>query len=138
MQSLPHYKDLLLEIDNLNLLLRELIRRERDLYSELGPPRELKAYDTAKETAPRVARDAERVLPEWIDVQHKRIDCQKKLNALLELKLRIDRNLEQLTGLDLRVVKLRDVDGLTMQEIAGELGYSEVWIKKISARNPRG
>lgn len=50
---------------------------------------------------------------------------------------RMEKKIKELEGLDQKVVYLRDIEGMTLAEIAEKLGYSEIYIKKISARNKR-
>ncbi|NBI08080.1 sigma factor-like helix-turn-helix DNA-binding protein [Senegalia massiliensis] len=50
---------------------------------------------------------------------------------------KIKSNMKQLEGIDYKVVYLRDVEGKTLEEIADELGYSVIWIKKVSAKNKK-
>lgn len=52
-------------------------------------------------------------------------------------KKTMEERIERLEGIDHKVVYLRDIQGKTLKEIADELGYSEIYIKKISARNKR-
>ena len=52
-------------------------------------------------------------------------------------KKKIEEEIKKLEGLDKKVVYMRDIEGKTLKEIADELGYSEIYIKKISARNKR-
>jgi hypothetical protein len=40
-------------------------------------------------------------------------------------------------GLEHRVAYMRDIQGMTLPEIAAELGYSYDWVKKLSARTKR-
>lgn len=62
--------------------------------------------------------------------------------TLLEEKEKIRKKIEQriseLESIDYKVCYLRDVKGMTLPEIAAELGYSYSWIKKISMRNKKG
>lgn len=51
-----------------------------------------------------------------------------------QAKAEIEKHLSELDRLDRKVAYLRDVEGWTLPEIASHLGYSLVWIKKISAR----
>lgn len=46
----------------------------------------------------------------------------------------IEKRMAKLEGLEHKVAYLRDVKGMTLAEIAAELGYSHIWVKKISAR----
>jgi hypothetical protein len=58
---------------------------------------------------------------------------RSKEQTLRTIELRISR----LESIDYKVSHLRDIKGMTLPEIASELGYSYDWIKKISARNKR-
>lgn len=49
----------------------------------------------------------------------------------------IEDRLHDFEGTDQKVAYMRDIEGKTLQEIADELGYSLIWIKKISARTKR-
>lgn len=59
------------------------------------------------------------------------------INNYKEIIDKIKSNMKQLEGIDYKVVYLRDVEGKTLEEIADELGYSVIWIKKVSARNKK-
>ena len=59
------------------------------------------------------------------------------IERLERSKENLEERIEQLEGLDKRVIYKRDVEGKKLYEIADELGFSEIYIKKISARNPR-
>lgn len=43
----------------------------------------------------------------------------------------------QLDSIDFKVVYMRDIEGMLLQEIAKKLGYTEQYIKEISARNKK-
>lgn len=49
----------------------------------------------------------------------------------------IEQRISELKSIDYEVCYRRDVLGMTLIEIAADLGYSEIWIKKISARNKK-
>jgi DNA-directed RNA polymerase specialized sigma24 family protein len=49
----------------------------------------------------------------------------------------IEQRISRLDSIDYKVTHMRDIRGMTLPEIAVELGYSYDWIKKISARNKR-
>ena len=59
------------------------------------------------------------------------------IERLERSKENLEERIEQLEGLDKRVIYKRDVEEKKLYEIADELGFSEIYIKKISARNPR-
>jgi DNA-directed RNA polymerase specialized sigma subunit len=61
---------------------------------------------------------------------------QNTIERLTKIKEQIKQNIENMDGLDKKVAYMRDVEGKKLIEIADELGYSEIYIKKISARNP--
>lgn len=70
--------------------------------------------------------------------QSKRIDKQiaaaeNIINNLDRRIEKIENTLQELQGLDYKVVYLRDIELMTLLEIAEELGYSETHIKRISA-----
>lgn len=54
-----------------------------------------------------------------------------------EARKEIEGRLNQFEGLEQKVAYLRDIEGKTLAEIAADLGYSLIWIKKISARTKR-
>jgi DNA-directed RNA polymerase specialized sigma24 family protein len=68
-------------------------------------------------------------------------DLVEEYTILLEEKERTRKEIEQrmneFEGLEQKVVYMRDVKGMTLPEIAADLGYSYVWIKKISAKTKR-
>lgn len=49
----------------------------------------------------------------------------------------IEQRMNEFEGLEQKVAYMRDVKGMTLPEIAADLGYSYVWIKKISAKTKR-
>ncbi|SEN53533.1 sigma factor-like helix-turn-helix DNA-binding protein [Lihuaxuella thermophila] len=65
-------------------------------------------------------------------------DQVEMYSTLLEEKEKtrkeIEKRMSEFEGLEYKVSYLRDVKGMTLAEIAAELGYSYIWIKQISAR----
>ena len=49
----------------------------------------------------------------------------------------IEKTIENMSGIDRKVVYLRDIKGMKLEEIADELHFSIVYIKKVSARNKK-
>ncbi len=137
MDSIKLYKDLLSEIDNLELLKSELEAQKKRLRREMQEPRHIKAYDTAKETSPQPSRPLEVVLNELIDIDYRLKYVDDILKSRRLAKKKINENLKQLEGLDYQVVYYRDIEGLTLGEIAMELNLSVPWIKRVSSRNPK-
>lgn len=62
-------------------------------------------------------------------------DIALKLNRLEQLEKAILEEVYKFDRLDFKVVYLRDITGLKISEIADTLGYSEQYIKEISAKN---
>lgn len=62
---------------------------------------------------------------------------QQAITNMEKSRKRMEKKIKELEGLDQKVVYLRDIEGMTLAEIAEKLGYSEIYIKKISARNKR-
>lgn len=62
---------------------------------------------------------------------------QQAIANMEKSKKKIEEGIGKLEGLDKKVVYMRDIEGMTLADIAEELGYSEIYIKKISARNKR-
>ena len=49
-------------------------------------------------------------------------------------KAQIEKRINEFDGIEYQVAYRRDVKGMTIAEIAADMGYSEIWIKKISSR----
>ena len=49
----------------------------------------------------------------------------------------IEKHMSEFEGIEYKVAYLRDVKGMTLPEVAADLGYSYDWIKKLSARTSR-
>lgn len=62
---------------------------------------------------------------------------EETIKKMIESKEKIEKCIEEIEGIDKKVVYKRDIEGKTLRDIADELGYSEIYIKKISARNPK-
>lgn len=77
-----------------------------------------------------------------LDICLKRMDeiCDQieEYSTLLENKEKVRKEIEsrmsEFEGLEGKIAYLRDVKGMTLAEIAAELGYSYIWIKQLSAR----
>lgn len=61
--------------------------------------------------------------------------CAKVVEDMERCKKRIESKMENLESIDKKVVYMRDIKNMTLRQIADELGYSEIYIKKISAKN---
>jgi len=115
------YHDLCKEIDMLEIRIRDL---------EMEYKWWLKAcHGTGRNAVP-------------LDICLKRMeeicDQVEMYSTLLETKEKtreeIEKRMSELEGLEGKVMYMREVEGKTLAEIAADLGYSYIWIKKISAR----
>lgn len=62
---------------------------------------------------------------------------EEAIEGMIKSRNKIKGRMEELEGLDKKVVYMRDIEGKALKDIANELGYSEIYIKKISARNSK-
>ena len=60
---------------------------------------------------------------------------QETIRQLNESRDKMKKYIENLDGLDKKVIYMKDIEKKTLKEIAKELGYSYQYIKEISARN---
>lgn len=139
--TIKSYKDLCNEIEIWKERLRtyevqiEAIRK----LARLDGPSDIKAIDYTKPIGGTSVSQIgfEEALEMLAKIQNHIFLHQRAIKDMEKSKRKIEDSIERLEGLDKRVVYLRDIEGLTLMEIAMEIGYSEVYIKKISARNKR-
>lgn len=62
---------------------------------------------------------------------------ESAIQRMKESRDYIEEAIKELDGIDKKVVYMRDIEEKVLKDIADELGYSEIYIKKISARNPK-
>lgn len=129
------YKDLCIEIDIANMNISRLKNEKKSLEGLLKPPGELKAqtysdmphgsmnFTTLERVIPRINR---------IDVMLEREEII--LKGMLEQKELMNIKLRSLTGLEYKIVKLRDVDTLNYIQIAQRLNISEITVKRTMAK----
>lgn len=129
------YKDLCIEIDIANMNISRLKNEKKSLEGLLKPPGELKAqtysdmphgsmnFTTLERVIPRINR---------IDVMLEREEII--LKGMLEQKELMNIKLRSLTGLQYKIVKLRDVDGLNYIQISQRLNISEITVKRTMAK----
>ena len=132
------YKNLCIEIeiyqDVVNDLQRQVNRLKKRLFQG---PREITGYDTSKIPGSSEYKPADKQWEEYVKTDLALRAAQSRLDELKKLKSEVDKKLEQLEGIDYEVVYLRDVENKRLVDIADNLGMSEIWIKKVSSRNPR-
>ena len=140
MDTIKSYKDLCEEIEiwkerlkTYEIQLKTIIK-----LAKLDGPSDITAIDYSK---PYVDGTKQIGFEEALEMLHKiesHIYLHKEAIANMEKsKKKIEEEIKKLEGLDKKVVYMRDIEGKTLKEIADELGYSEIYIKKISARNKR-
>lgn len=140
MGVIKSYKDLCEEIEiwkerlkTYEIQLKTIIK-----LAKLDGPSDITAIDYSK---PYVDGTRQIGFEEALEMLHKiesHIYLHKEAIANMEKsKKKIEEEIKKLEGLDKKVVYMRDIEGKTLKEIADELGYSEIYIKKISARNKR-
>jgi len=132
------YKNICIETEIYQAVVDDLQRHMQRLRKKLlQGPREITGYDTAKIPGSSENKPADRLWEEYVDTDLKLKAAQNRLDELKRLKSEVDKKLEQLEGIDYEVVYLRDVENKRLVDIADNLGMSEIWIKKVSSRNPR-
>ncbi|MCF6461480.1 sigma factor-like helix-turn-helix DNA-binding protein [Clostridium sp. Cult3] len=138
MDTIKSYKDLCSEIEIWKERLKtyeiqiEAIRK----LAKLDGPKDITGIDY---TQPYVDGTNQIGFEEALEMLHKienHIYLHQQAIANMEKsKKKIEENIKKLEGLDKRVVYMRDIEGMTLADIAEELGYSYQYIKEVSARN---
>lgn len=138
MRGIKNYKDLCLEIDIQKIRVREIENEIRQLKKLLEGPKELTGIDYSKEPGGQIIHiPLDKVFDRVVRLEEK-LDVEKEiLREKIRAKKEIDERLLKLKGLDYKVVYLRDIKGMKLEDIAEELGYSKRHIERISARNKK-
>lgn len=136
--AIDTYKDLCIEIDIANMNISRYKNEKKTLEVLLKAPGELKAQTYSD--MPHNCKDfttLERIIPRIniIDVKLEREEIL--LKGMLEQKELMNIKLRSLTGLQYKIVKLRDVDGLNYIQIAQRLNISEITVKRTMAKIKR-
>ncbi|SDX85240.1 sigma factor-like helix-turn-helix DNA-binding protein [Tepidimicrobium xylanilyticum] len=140
MDTIKSYKDLCSEIEIWKERLKtyEIQIEAIKKLAKLDGPKHITGIDY---TQPYVDGTRQIGFEEALEMLHKiesHIYLHKEAIANMEKsKKKIEEEIKKLERLDKKVVYMRDIEGKTLKEIADELGYSEIYIKKISARNKR-
>lgn len=119
MEPYRYYCDLINEIELLEYQL-EICFEERRQWDFMGRLGQTVRVDQAAERLDKLAGQIERL--------SEQIDRKKKYQKHIKHKL------SEFKSIDYKVAYGRIVKGQTLEEIAVDLGYSLVWIKKVSAR----
>lgn len=126
--------------DDIDILAEQLqtLKRTRQRIIESQAPREMSGINY--DGMPRGSMDATPL--EVIASELMRLDAKIKaitgmLEGYSEVKTRFERKLQEKQGLAYQVVYRRDAKGMTLDQIADELGYTYGYICNISAQHPK-
>lgn len=140
MDIIKSYKDLCREIEIWKTRV-EAYKAEIEALNKLAKiygPSEVKGIDYTK---PHIQETGQLAFEDYLhrlqQLDHHIYLHEEAIKRMTDTKNKIKEKLEELEGLDKRVVYMRDIEGMTLADIAEELGYSEIYIKKISAKNKR-
>ena len=134
MYAINTYKDLCIDIDVANMNITRLKNEKKSLEGLLKAPGELKAqtysdmphgsmnFTTLERVIPRINR---------LEIRLEREELA--LKGMLEQKEQMNIKLRSLTGMQYKIVKLRDVDGLNYIQISQRLNISERTVKRAMA-----
>ena len=133
--AIDTYKDLCIEIDIANMNITRYKNEKKSLEGLLKPPGELKAqtytdmpkgsmnFTTLERTMPRI---------NIIDVKLERENII--LKGMLEQKELMNIKLKSLTGIEYKIVKLKDVDSLNYIQISQRLNISKSKVERTMAK----
>lgn len=129
------YKDLCIEIDIANMNISRYKNEKKSLEASLKAPGELKAQTYSD--MPHGCKDfttLERVIPRIniIDVKLEREEII--LKGMLEQKELMNVKLRGLTGMQYKIVKLKEVDELNYIQISQRLNISKSTVEKTMAK----
>lgn len=120
------YHDLCQEVEILELRLQDL---EGDIkYSNK------QVFKGVLPSTPPVHIPFDKALISYDDTNAKIDETFEWLGQKLEARKQIQMILRRLSGVEAKVAYMRDVEDKDLKTIADELGYSHVWIKKLSQR----
>jgi DNA-directed RNA polymerase specialized sigma24 family protein len=129
------YKDLCTEIDIANMNISRLKNEKKSLEVLLKAPGELKAQTYSD--MPHGSKDfitLDRLIPRInrVDVRLEREEMI--LKGMLEQKELMNIKLRSLTGMQYKIFKLKEVDGLNYIQISQRLNVSKSTVEKIIAK----
>lgn len=133
--AIDTYKDLCIEIDIANMNISRYKDEKKSLEVLLKAPGELKAQTYSD--MPHGSKDfttLERVIPRIniIDVKLEREEMI--LKGILEQKEFMNIKLKSLTGIEYKIVKLKDVDDLNYIQISQRLNISKSKVERTMAK----
>lgn len=139
MDCIDNYKDLCTDIEVQECIVED-IENELTLLKKLmmNGPKDITGIDYSRGPGGQaICISMDRILDRMNRIE-KRLDVEKEiLNKKIATKYKIDGKIKELTGIDAKVIYLRDIEGKTLQEIADIIGYSKRHIERISSRNKK-
>jgi DNA-directed RNA polymerase specialized sigma24 family protein len=129
------YKDLCIEIDIANMNITRYKNEKKTLEVLLKAPGELKAQTYSD--MPHGTKDfttLERLIPRINKIDIKLEREEMILKGMLVDKELMNIKLRSLTGLQYKIVKLKDVDGLNYIQISQRLDISKSTVEKTMAK----
>lgn len=132
------YKDLVIEIDILEIRIDDLAREREYLIHAMyhNAPKFNGVVDYSKDNVQNgfVPMSLDRILERLEDINNAIDFQQEMLNKKKDTLRKIEHLLDKLEGLDYEVAYMRDMQGMSLQQIADKLGYSYNWVSKISSK----
>jgi DNA-directed RNA polymerase specialized sigma subunit len=120
-----HYNDLCLEIEILHEQIELTEKEVKFWYSAGSIP--LGSYGAFKYGANTALNQSEKKI-KYLN------RLKERLELLEEAKKKIDAAMNQFEGLDYKVAKMRYLDGMTLKQIASELGFSYAYIREVMSK----
>jgi len=139
MEALTSYHDLCKEIEVLELRAEGLEEEAKLIQRKLNPAPVVKlvASYSGMPGAGMSYTPLDKLWKRMAELQTELQDIYDILELKCEYKMRMEKRMHELEGLEYRVAYLRDVERMPLAQIAKELKYSYEWIRKISARVKR-
>lgn len=119
------YHDLCKEIDILEVRIRDLEREYKFWYANCF------GKDAWQQFPLDVSLNRMKEICDLVELYASILDEKEKTRK------EIEQHMSEFEGIEYKVAYLRDVKGMTLPEVAADLGYSYDWIKKLSARTSR-
>lgn len=141
MDIIQSYKDLCDEIEMWKERLKTYevqIEAIRKLAKLDGPPSDISGIDYSQPSVQGARQIGFEEALEMLGKLESHIYLHQQAIANMEKSKReIEEKIKGLEGLDKRVVYMRDIEGMTLKDIAEKLGYSYDYIREISSKNKR-
>lgn len=146
MQIVESYKDLCTEIQGIEARIKAYREHKKLLMKILqAGPRDITGIDYQKEYVQSSGQPGmEESLPsiaEMINelkiIEHHLEIHSAALEKMYEAQKEMQDSIEQLEGLEKKVIYMRDIEGKKLIDISEKLGYDYCYIRQISSRHPK-